>query len=96
MNDSHQAFWKEWDAKIRVTGGGECSERVCIMPTRRIEPNLDWHLTHDHVKGGPDDYLGPARREFNMYEAMERGHVWRGAPTLEELLEGVRNPKAVD
>ncbi|MBF4770278.1 hypothetical protein ISU10_21085 [Nocardioides agariphilus] len=92
MNDLHRALRKEWDAKIRAAGGGECAERVCIMPTRRIEPNSDWHLAHDHTKG-PDDYLGPAHAECNVNEALERGHVWPTAPTKEEMLERVYNPK---
>lgn len=93
MDEFRKTLRKRWEAKIRADGGGECSERVCIMPSRRIEPNSDWHLAHDHVKGGPEDYLGPAHAECNMYEALARGHVWPGAPTKEELLERVRNPK---
>src|SRR5687768_13513340 len=92
-DDRHRALRKRWDATIRAAGGGECSERVCIMPSRRIEPNSDWHLAHDHVEGGSEEYLGPAHAECNMYEALERGHVWPGAPTVGELLERVRNPK---
>lgn len=95
MGDSHRSLRERWEAKIRADGGGECSERECIMPSRRIEPNSDWELAHDHEKGGPEDYLGPAHAECNTYEALKRGRTWPGAPTKEELLERVHNPKVV-
>lgn len=49
----------------------------------------EWHLAHDHAKGGPDDYLGPAHAECNVYEALTRGRTWPWAPTVDQVLKQV-------
>lgn len=72
--------------------GGECQEKVCIMPTRWIARGAPWDLAHDHARGGRDDYLGPAHPECNQYEALLRGVTWPGSPTAEQLLDAVHSP----
>ena len=56
--------------------GGICMEKVCIKPTRRIEPGAYWHLGHDHERGGQRDYVGPVHPECNRHEAEQRGVVF--------------------
>ena len=71
----HRALRRKY-AKVITAGDGVCTERICIMPSRRIEPGAYWHLAHDHQKGGAADYLGPAHPECNENEAMARGVTW--------------------
>lgn len=71
--------------------GGVCMERICIMPSRRIETGARWDLAHDHEAGGRHDYLGPSHPECNKYEAEQRkGHAMGG------IAEGyVNGPRSV-
>ena len=75
--EHHQLERAKYAKAIRASGG-HCMERICVMPSRRIEPGAYWHLAHDHVSGGPSDYLGPAHPECNEQEARERGVIWEG------------------
>lgn len=63
----HRALRAAW-MEIVNEYGAECHERVCIMPSRRIEKGAFFHLAHDHDRGGPNDYLGPAHPECNEHE----------------------------
>jgi hypothetical protein len=74
--ERHQELRAHWASIIRAHGG-TCSERICVMPTRRIEPGAYFHLAHDHVAGGHRDYLGPAHPECNEHEANLRGVTWQ-------------------
>jgi hypothetical protein len=70
--DDHRALRRQYQKKVD-SGEAHCMERICVMPTRQIAPGAFWHLAHDHVKGGPLDYLGPAHPECNEAEAKTRG-----------------------
>lgn len=70
--DEHRLMKAKYQ-KVIDRGEGRCTERICVMPSRRIAPGEFWHLAHDHVKGGPLDYLGPAHPECNEAEAKSRG-----------------------
>ena len=67
---------REKYAETLNTYGGVCMERVCILPSRRIEAGASWHLAHDHERGGQTDYLGPAHPECNRREAQVRRGEW--------------------
>ena len=75
--EEHQALRAQIAEKIRQRGG-TCMERICVMPSRRIEPTAYWHLAHDHESGGAHDYLGPSHPECNEAEARGRGVTWAG------------------
>lgn len=78
--DRHLEERAKYAGLIRESGG-MCMERECIMPTRRIRPGAKWHLAHDHDRGGPHDYLGPAHPECNEHEARQRGVTWNESDT---------------
>lgn len=67
----HQELREHWAGIIREHGA-TCSERVCVMPTRRIAPGAWFDLAHDHQAGGDRDYLGPAHPDCNRAEAERR------------------------
>lgn len=73
--ERHQELRRHW-AEIIVVHGGTCSERICVMPSRRIMRGAYFHLAHDHQAGGASDYLGPAHPECNEHEARLRGVAW--------------------
>lgn len=75
--DEHAAERAKYVDTIRLHGG-DCMERICVMPSRQIAPGANWHLAHDHVSGGAHDYLGPAHPECNEAEARGRGVTWAG------------------
>lgn len=85
----HRAERQKYATFIR-DHGFICMEAACIFPTRVMKKGEPWHLAHDHIRGGDDDYLGPAHPECNQMEALERGIRWNGAPTQAELRERVR------
>lgn len=89
--DAHKALREAWKPIIRLSGT-DCTEGICIFPTRRIQAGASgstWELAHDHAKGGAYDYVGPAHRECNQAEALARGVSWPGAPALSDILDGV-------
>lgn len=75
----HQSERARW-AAIIAREGSWCSERFCVMTTRRIEIGAPFHLAHDHEAGGSRDYLGPAHPECNEHEARLRGVVFERDP----------------
>ncbi len=46
-------------------GDGYCTELICLMPTRWIQPGTPWDLAH--TRPGPG-YLGPAHASCNRAE----------------------------
>lgn len=78
--EHHQAERQKYADTLREFGG-QCMERLCVLPSRRIEPGAAWQLAHDHERG-PRDYLGPAHAECNEFEAHMRGAAWAGARLL--------------
>ena len=69
--EHHQLERAKYVDGIRADGGS-CMERICVMPTRQIEPGATWHLAHDHLNGGATNYLGPAHPECNKHEKRMR------------------------
>ena len=57
-----------------AAGLAVCTEPVCLMPTRRIEPGTAWDLAH-----APGDlgYRGPAHAKCNRSEGAARGNRTR-------------------
>ncbi len=53
-------------------GHASCTEIICLMPNRWIQPGTPWDLAHDRASGG---YLGPAHSRCNRAE----GARWRHA-----------------
>jgi hypothetical protein len=47
-------------------GQATCTERVCLMASRRIAPGSAWDLAHDRTH--PGAYLGPAHAKCNRSE----------------------------
>lgn len=75
----HQRERARWAAIINQEGA-KCTEPFCVMPTRRIETGAFFHLSHDHVAGGANDYLGPSHPECNEHEARLRGVTFERDP----------------
>lgn len=53
-------------AALRRAGSGVCAERVCVLPSRVITPDMDLHLCHDRATGR---VLGLGHRACNVSEA---------------------------
>lgn len=49
------------------SGHAECTELICVMPSRHIIPGTPWDLAHD--RRTPGAYLGPAHERCNRSEA---------------------------
>ncbi len=75
---AHKRERRKWKAIVDA-GNGWCSERVCLMPTRWLDPAEPFDLAHDHVNGG---YLGPAHFAATGRRAPPRGNRarHRGTP----------------
>lgn len=91
--ERHQVERAKYADTIR-SYGGLCMEKVCVMPSRRIEAGAFWHLAHDHERGGPHDYLGPAHPECNEAEARARGVTWDEEPRGSVVGPHVNGPPA--
>jgi hypothetical protein len=65
-------------AALRHAGAGLCAERVCVMRTRVITPDMNLHLCH-----APDGVtvLGLGHARCNLHEAAVRGNRLRYHPT---------------
>jgi hypothetical protein len=66
-------------ARLRAVGMGRCMERVCVMPSRVITPDMDLHLCHDHLTGG---YLGLGHSICNRREAAKRARGYQDSTKL--------------
>lgn len=58
-------------APLVAQGLVDCCELICLMPTRRIEPDQAWDLAHERVTGR---YLGPAHATCNRAEGARHRH----------------------
>lgn len=67
---AHKRERRRW-APVVTSGNGWCAERICLMPTRWLDPGQPWDLAHDHQHGG---YLGPAHPRCNRAEGAARGN----------------------
>lgn len=68
---AHKRERQRW-APVVASGNGWCAERICLMPTRWLDPGQPWDLAHDHARG--TGYLGPAHRKCNRAEGAARGN----------------------
>ena len=62
-------------APIVAAGKAMCAELVCLMPSRRIDPDAPWDLAHTEDRSG---WRGPAHRACNANEASRRGGITSG------------------
>lgn len=67
---AHKRERKLWLPVVKA-GQAYCSEPVCLMPSRWLDPSQPWDLSHDHQRGG---YLGPSHRRCNRAEGAARGN----------------------
>jgi hypothetical protein len=74
----HQATRARLMNELRRTGAGLCAERVCVMRTRVITPDMNLHLAHDPTG---QRVLGLAHARCNTHEAAVRGNRLRYHPT---------------
>lgn len=63
--------WAHRQMRLALTptvdaGQANCTEVVCLMPSRWIRPGTYWDLAHNRVTG---EWLGPAHRKCNRAEA---------------------------
>lgn len=65
---AHQAERERW-RPIVESGQARCAERVCLEPSRWLDPMAEWHLAHEL---GQEGYLGPAHPRCNTAEANRR------------------------
>src|SRR5689334_5696671 len=65
-------------ATLRTAGAGLCAERICVMRSRVITPDMDLHLAHDPTG---TRVLGLAHARCNTHEAAVRGNRLRYHPT---------------
>lgn len=61
---AHQTERARWQPTIDA-GNGWCSEPICLMPTRVIQPGQAWDLAHDRTTG---EHRGPAHPKCNRTE----------------------------
>jgi hypothetical protein len=62
----HQAERKRLAPTVQA-GRAYCTEPICLMDDRWIEPGTPWDLAHDR-DAGPGRYHGPAHRRCNRSE----------------------------
>jgi hypothetical protein len=81
-------------ATLRAQGAGLCAERVCVMRTRVITPEMDLHLSHD-----PTGLivLGLSHAKCNVTEASRRARAMQGrnsgrTAAANRRNQGVRSP----
>ena len=67
----HKAERARWQPVVDQ-GEAWCSELVCLMGDRWIQPGTAWDLAHDRTTG---DYLGPAHSRCNRAEGGRHKHV---------------------
>lgn len=56
-------------------GETHCTEPICLMPDRWIEPGTPWDLAHD--RANPGCYHGPAHAKCNRAEGARHGNAKR-------------------
>ena len=77
---THQAVRERW-RPIVERGEAQCTEPVCLEPTRWIEPGTAWDLAHTEDRAG---YRGPAHARCNRSEGSRRR--WHGSVTRQSPL----------
>jgi NMD protein affecting ribosome stability and mRNA decay len=68
---AHRRERAKWQPIVEA-GEAECAERICVKPSRLIDPEVDadWELAHTEDRTG---YLGPAHHICNRKERSLRG-----------------------
>jgi len=74
-------------ARMVAAGRAQCSEVVCVMHTRWIQPGTPWDLAHGATR---DTYRGPAHAACNRSEGATRGNLTRATPGM-TLLTRIRS-----
>lgn len=64
----HQALRRSWKPAV-ATGRVRCHAKVCLMPTRLIDPAEPWDLGHTEDRA---DWTGPEHRTCNRTEPQFR------------------------
>ena len=67
----------EAHARIVNAGNGWCTEVVCLMPTRWIDPDTPWDSAHDDTDPLGERYLGPAHAKCNRSAGGKKGQANR-------------------
>ena len=75
-------------ARMVAVGRAQCSEVVCLMPTRWIQPGTPWDLAHGPTR---DTYLGPAHAACNRSEGATRGNRTRATTPGVTILARIRS-----
>lgn len=78
---AHKRERRRWLPVVEA-GNGWCSEPVCLMPSRWLDPDQPWDLSHDHAAGY--GYLGPSHFTCNRAEGARRGNRERGQDNAPE------------
>jgi hypothetical protein len=71
----HQAERARHMRALRLAGSGVCAERVCVMRSRVITPDMDLHLCHDPTG---TRVLGLGHAACNRREAAVRARKLQG------------------
>ena len=73
---AHQTHRKQLAPTV-AAGQAQCTEPICLMPTRWITPGSEWDLAHDRTR--PGQYHGPAHAVCNRTEG---GRNAKGEPPI--------------
>jgi hypothetical protein len=65
----HQAERARWQPAVDA-GEAECHATVCLWPSRRIPPGVDWDLGHTDDRTG---WTGPEHARCNRAAGARRG-----------------------
>lgn len=74
----HRATREAHMTALRAAGAGLCAERVCVMRTRIITPDMDLDLCHDETG---TVVLGLGHSKCNRHEAAVRARRLQTQPT---------------
>jgi hypothetical protein len=78
---SHKRERRRW-LPVVARGDAYCSEPVCLMSDRWLDPSQPWDLSHDHAAGY--GYLGPSHPACNRAEGAARGNRQRARDKVPE------------
>jgi hypothetical protein len=90
----HQTTRARHMAALTAAGAGLCAEKVCVMRSRVITPEMDLHLSHDPTG---NYVLGLSHAACNRHEASVRARKLQGrnsgrTATANRRDQGVRSP----
>jgi hypothetical protein len=71
----HQRERAKWEPLVEA-GQVDCHAKLCLMPTRWIEPGSIWHLGHTEDR---TTWTGPEHPRCNCTEAAIRRHAMRNS-----------------